>query len=189
VVLSTVNHLNSFVLELTVEDTQADRETIRPTGSHRFYRASDAKWVSAQELKPGDQLQGQKGLLRVVASTRVAGMHRVYNLTVEGEHVYKVSSLGVLVHNMCPPAGGSTPPIPSIPHPGNIPPTHAPGPGFTWRGSGSAGSPHGNWYNPVTKESLWNDMNHPPPLGPHWDYTVRGGGSWRWFPDGTMVPK
>jgi hypothetical protein len=31
--------------------------------------------------------------------TRLGGVHRVYNMTVEGEHVYRVSAAGVLVHN------------------------------------------------------------------------------------------
>ncbi|MCA9147153.1 MAG: hypothetical protein KDB05_30460, partial [Planctomycetales bacterium] len=32
---------------------------------------------------------------------------RVYNLEVQGQHVYQVSSLGMLVHNTCPYAGMS----------------------------------------------------------------------------------
>jgi hypothetical protein len=103
VVLTTVNHLNSYVRVLTVEDAEGRRETIRPTGFHKFYRAPDENWVSAEQLGEGDQLQGQKGLLHVVANTRIAGVHRVYNMTVEGEHVYRVSSLGALVHNICEP--------------------------------------------------------------------------------------
>jgi hypothetical protein len=42
----------------------------------------------------------ETGRLRVVANTRVAGVHRVYNMTVEGEHVYRVSCLGALTHNL-----------------------------------------------------------------------------------------
>jgi hypothetical protein len=99
-VLTTVNHLNAYVRELTVEDCQGHREKIRPTGFHKFYRASDGQWLSAEDLEAGDQLQGQNGGLRVVANTRVSGVHRVYNMTVEGEHVYRVSSLGVLTHNL-----------------------------------------------------------------------------------------
>jgi hypothetical protein len=99
VVLTTVNHLNSYVLELTVEDGHDKQEKIRPTGFHKFYRPRDNQWVSAHDLQVGDHLQGQQGLLRVVATMRIAGVHRVYNLTVEGEHLYRVSSLGVLVHN------------------------------------------------------------------------------------------
>jgi hypothetical protein len=107
VVLTTVNHLNAYVLELTVENSQGHRDTIRPTGFHRFYRASDEQWVSAEDLKGEDVLQGQQGLLRVVGNTRVPGVHRVYNMTVEGQHVYRVSSFGALAHNTCPPDSSS----------------------------------------------------------------------------------
>jgi hypothetical protein len=99
VVLTTVNHLNPDVLELTIEDDQGRQEKIRPTGSHKFCRASDGVWVSARDLVDGEQIRGRTGLLRVQAKQRIHGVHRVYNLTVEGEHVYYVSSLGALAHN------------------------------------------------------------------------------------------
>jgi RHS repeat-associated protein len=85
----------------------------------------------------------------------------------------------------------ATVPVPSLPFPGEIPPDQAPGPGFEWRPVGTMpGSTTGNWFNPATGESLWNDMQHPPPIGPHWDYGKRGGkGRWRWFPGGGMEPK
>ncbi len=48
-------------------------------------------------------------------------------------------------------------------------PTQAPE-GFEWRGKGPVGSNQGNWYNPETGEILHPDLNHPNPIGPHWDY-------------------
>ncbi len=45
-----------------------------------------------------------------------------------------------------------------------------PAPGWEWRGSGPAGSGQGNWYNPVTDQMLHPDLNHPGPIGPHYDY-------------------
>lgn len=35
----------------------------------------------------------------VVSSTQIPGVHRVYNMTIEDEHVYRVARHGVLVHN------------------------------------------------------------------------------------------
>jgi hypothetical protein len=99
VVLTTVNHLNADVRQLTVEDGQGRRESFRPTGFHKFYREGDRTWVSACELSKGNRICGRSGALTVVTNTLVAGVHRVYNLTVEGEHVYQVSSLGVVAHN------------------------------------------------------------------------------------------
>jgi hypothetical protein len=110
VVLTTINHLNADVIELTVETVDGRRETFQPTGSHKLYRASDNRWVSACELRQGDQLAGTEEPLTVVASRHVPGVHRVYNMTVQGEHVYHVSSLGALAHNVkCWRGGGRTP--------------------------------------------------------------------------------
>lgn len=45
----------------------------------------------------------------VVGVTRVPGVHRVYNMTVEGEHVYHVSTFGALAHNLgCAASGGQS---------------------------------------------------------------------------------
>jgi hypothetical protein len=41
---------------------------------------------------------------------------------------------------------------------------------FEWRGKGEVGSRRGRWYNEETKESLHPDLDHPPPVKPHWDY-------------------
>lgn len=80
-------------------------------------------------------------------------------------------------------------PKPTVPYPSdwNVPP------GAGWV---RATRPDGkwNWYNPKTGESLNNDWNHPPGVKPHLDYHLRNGpngpgGSWRWFPDGTMELK
>lgn len=78
-----------------------------------------------------------------------------------------------------------------FPYPGNDG-TVAPGPNWTWKGNGSPGRPQGNWtkVNPDgTKESLHPDLNHPDPIGPHWDYKDVNGDNWRIWPDGTMSPK
>lgn len=102
VVLTTVNHLNRDVYELTVASPTGTAETIRPTGFHKFYRPADDAWVIAKELEPGDELAGPTTPLYVRTLQKLPGSQRVYNLTVEGEHVYRVSILGVLVHNSCP---------------------------------------------------------------------------------------
>ena len=64
-------------------------------------------------------------------------------------------------------------------------------PGFEWKGkSGSTpGSKDGNWHNPKTGETLRPDLDHPKPIGPHWDYRDADGKWWRIFPDGRMEAK
>jgi len=87
-----------------------------------------------------------------------------------------------------PPEGETTeappeaPPIPDDP-------TQPPGPGWKWRGKGSPGSPEGSWHNPTTGESLHPDLQHPEPIGPHWDYRAPNRTDWRVFPDGRVLPK
>ncbi len=74
-------------------------------------------------------------------------------------------------------------------YPGNDP-TKAPK-GFIWKGkTGSIpGSKNGSWYNPETKETLRPDLNHPYPIGPHWDYKKAPKEWYRIFPDNSMKPK
>ena len=61
-----------------------------------------------------------------------------------------------------------------------------PRPGREWRGQPPVGGGQGNWFNPSTGESLYNDMQSTD-HGPHWDYRQQGAsGKWRWYPDGRM---
>ena len=63
-------------------------------------------------------------------------------------------------------------------------------PGFEWRGSGSPLTGRGNFVNPRTGEWLHPDLSHGPPIGPHWDYGIRGQSqTFRIFPDSTILPK
>jgi len=80
--------------------------------------------------------------------------------------------------------------VPAIKFPGTTP-SKAPLPGYEWRGrpGSSPGSAEGNWYNPATRESLRPDLNHPAPIGPHWDYRDPSGQWWRVFPDDSVIPK
>ena len=99
VVLTTASRLGAHVLEVALADSHGRHETIRPTRFHKFYNERRGDWVSAEHLHEGDQLRGVTGPLTVLGVTHVPGVHRVYNMTVEGEHVYHVSTLGVLANN------------------------------------------------------------------------------------------
>jgi hypothetical protein len=68
-------------------------------------------------------------------------------------------------------------------------PTKSPGDDWVWRGKGEVGSPDGAWYNPDIDESLHPDLDHPGPVGPHWDHVDKDGKKWRIKPDGTAEPK
>jgi hypothetical protein len=126
VVLTTVNHLNNDVWELSVTDSHGESQTIRSTGVHKFYSVSRGDWISASELRPDERLSGVAGEVRVRSLCRLPGIHRVYNMTVEDEHVYRVSTLGVLVHNVqdCGPRGT----LPRAPNGDYLPDPEATGP-------------------------------------------------------------
>ena len=69
-------------------------------------------------------------------------------------------------------------------------PTVAP-PDTEWRGKPDSkpGDKNGNYHNPNTGESYRPDLDHPNPIGPHWDHKD-GNGNWeRIFPDGRKEPK
>ena len=100
-VLTTVNRLARGVIELSLRDADGNEETIRPTDEHLFYSKSHGDWLSAGELQPGEHLDGTDGLITVAAITPLDGTHRVYNFTVQGEHLYRVGNCGALVHNTC----------------------------------------------------------------------------------------
>lgn len=100
-VLTTVNHLNNDVWELTAVNAAGRREQLRPTGFHKFYSETRGDWVSTKEIHDNEVIRGRAGPLTIVASQPLRGTSRVYNLTVEGEHVYYVSELGLLAHNNC----------------------------------------------------------------------------------------
>ena len=79
--------------------------------------------------------------------------------------------------------------VPNVTYPGDDP-TQAPE-GTTWKGKGPQGGKQGNYYNPNTGESWHPDLDHPDPIGPHWDYNYRGSGvsGWRVLPGGIVIPK
>jgi hypothetical protein len=70
----------------------------------------------------------------------------------------------------------------------NIPP----GRGFEWKGKNKPGSGKGSWVKGEkgSQEILYPDLNHPPPIGPHWDYESPDFPEGvRIFPNGTWSPK
>jgi hypothetical protein len=96
-----------------------------------------------------------------------------YNLSIAGVHTYHVGQDAILVHNSC--SG----------EPNFDDPSQSPGEGWEWRGPPDKGS----WYNPATRETLHPDLDHPEPIGPHFDYRDPDRNFFRIFRDGTVVPK
>lgn len=75
-------------------------EPIGCTDNHRFWSESRQEFVEAGDLEPNAHVRTRAhGLARVQSVTYRPPEERVYNLEVYGEHVYEVSTSGVLVHN------------------------------------------------------------------------------------------
>ncbi len=60
VVLATVNHVNTDVLELTIANERGQQELVRPTALHKFYSADRQEWITASALGIGEHLAGAR---------------------------------------------------------------------------------------------------------------------------------
>jgi hypothetical protein len=99
VVLTTVNHLSSFIFQLTLSAGDGGFDTLGVTGWHKFF-SERRGWVSACDLELGETLRGHDGRqVTVVGLTRDSQVERVYNMTVEADHVYYVGDFSTLAHN------------------------------------------------------------------------------------------
>jgi len=96
-------HEASNLLDLTIENVAGP---LGVTANHPFWSEDRQAFVPAGELREGELLLLAEGNpTRLLTRTQRPGIHRVYNLEVDGEHVYYVGAEGVLVHNMCAPRG------------------------------------------------------------------------------------
>jgi hypothetical protein len=96
VVTGTFRHRSARVLDLVVEGAI---EPIGVTANHPFWSENRHQFVHAGELKPGERLRTLDGQARVASLVPRSGEQAVYNIEVHGDHVYRVSGLGILVHN------------------------------------------------------------------------------------------
>ena len=84
-VKSTITHVNNDVYELSFVE---GGEALRGTGAHPLYSLDRDDWVRIRDLQVGERLQTANGAVTVEALEKVRGLHRVYNLEVEGDHEY-----------------------------------------------------------------------------------------------------
>jgi hypothetical protein len=92
--------LSRGVCALTYKNSAGQSETIRPTASHRFYSLDRKDWIHIGDANSGEKLQGfGNDIITVVSCQPLDKTERVYNMTVEDEHVYHVGNLNLLTHN------------------------------------------------------------------------------------------
>lgn len=92
-------HENAQVCDLKL---QGSEETIGVTKGHLFWNVNRKAFVPIGEFVPGEQLDHADGTVASIQSlTSRTSRETVYNLEVNGEHVYQVGASGILVHNKC----------------------------------------------------------------------------------------
>lgn len=96
VVLTTISSLSNDVYELSFVEGEA---RLRGTGSHPLYSLDRDAWVRVRDLQVGERLQTEEGAVTIAALEKIRGVHRVYNLEVEGDHEYLVGQARVRAHN------------------------------------------------------------------------------------------
>ncbi|MFN0196550.1 MAG: polymorphic toxin-type HINT domain-containing protein [Planctomycetaceae bacterium] len=72
---------------------------IGTTPNHPFWSEDRQTFVRADELESGETLRTPNGTAKVQSLSQRPGRDMVFNLEVQADHVYHVSSTGVLVHN------------------------------------------------------------------------------------------
>lgn len=77
-------------------------EPIRVTGDHHVWSEDRLAWVRVDELEPGERVQLEDEPRRIVLIESGTDSEEVFDLEVDGDHCYRVSSGGVLVHNKQP---------------------------------------------------------------------------------------
>ncbi|MFN7769685.1 MAG: polymorphic toxin-type HINT domain-containing protein, partial [Planctomycetaceae bacterium] len=100
-VTGTFAHAAADVLDLEIEGLDTP---LGCTANHPFWSTDRQDFVPAGALTIGEHLRTESGTLRQV--TRITPRRgppvAVFNLEVDAEHVYYVSTAGVLVHNAYP---------------------------------------------------------------------------------------
>jgi hypothetical protein len=96
-VTGTFEHSSGEVLNLYIA---GEATPIGSTANHPFWSEDRQDFVQAGSLNPGEHLRLADGRTTTLQRTEpIAEQLPVYNLEVDGEHVYFVGESGVLVHN------------------------------------------------------------------------------------------
>ncbi len=110
VVLATIRVWSEDVVQVWLKGLDAPLEA---TADHPVYSVTRKAWVGAGELLAGEEIWALGDMALVLEVDSKRGAYSVFNLEVEGEHVFFVSDLRVLSHNVssrCPtnvPRGGA----------------------------------------------------------------------------------
>jgi RHS repeat-associated protein len=99
VVRATVTHLNRQIHVLRFRET---KEILQPTATHRLFSIDRHDWIATADLKVGEHLWAESGVVTIVSNVEKVGAERVFNIEVETEHSYLVGRAKILSHNTNP---------------------------------------------------------------------------------------
>ncbi|MGD9128508.1 MAG: polymorphic toxin-type HINT domain-containing protein [Planctomycetia bacterium] len=99
VVTATFHHQAATTVDVHVEGLDTP---IGCTGNHPFWSEDRQTFVRADALQPGEHLRTFTDIAVVTRIAPRSDPTPVYNIEVQGEHVYHVAENGVLVHNSKP---------------------------------------------------------------------------------------
>jgi hypothetical protein len=99
-VTGTMAHLASNVLDLSITGLE---EPLGVTTTHPIWSETRQQFIKASNLTEGEQLRSSTNHPALVTkiTPRRGPPQQVYNLEINGEHVYQVETTGLLVHNQC----------------------------------------------------------------------------------------
>lgn len=100
-VTAVFRHTSSNIVDVTLDD---GTPSIGSTGNHPYWSEDRQAYIRAEELRPRERLRKVNDTFCRVASVTKRHLTEpvtVYNVEVDGQHVYFVGDSGVLVHNLC----------------------------------------------------------------------------------------
>ena len=96
-VTATFRHHAGVVLDLSVE---GEGKAIGVTPTHLVWSTDRQQWASAGEMRVGERMAASNGSTPCVLSLKQREHpEEVFNIEVDGDHVYRVGEQGLLVHN------------------------------------------------------------------------------------------
>ncbi|HZL38097.1 MAG TPA: Ig-like domain-containing protein, partial [Tepidisphaeraceae bacterium] len=99
VVLGTFQHVSNDIVGVHLA---GETRPLQVTAGHMLWSLDRAAWVNAGDLRDGERLADKNGASTVLSVIPESTVQTVYNLDVETDHRYLVTSDGVVAHNVSP---------------------------------------------------------------------------------------
>ena len=96
-VTARFEHTSGHIYELKLA---SEEKPIGVTGTHPVCSIDRNDWVSVADLEIDEEVKTLNSITTVESVEKTDRVETVYNIEVEGEHVYRVGESGLLVHNV-----------------------------------------------------------------------------------------